>query len=717
MCSFKDWNPSHFLDTAEMTEAVAVGYDWLYNFMTAEQRKKISHAICTLGLEPALEDYTDAVGRTRTYKWAQSAVADNWNLVCNSGILIGALAVADEGAEAVPHILSAGMELIKKAIILYAPDGAWYEGPNYWEYATSYYVDLMSALDSIYSDTFGYMESPGVALTGYYVNALTSSGGMFNYHDGSSATINSPTIFFLADKANDPALSNLRINQMQERSSAGKFRDIIYYDYSQQGSDAKLDLDYYYRDTEVAVMRSNWIDESSVYLGVHAGNVNVYHGHMDIGQFIIDAYDTRYAVDLGAENYNIPGNKWNLYRYRAEGHNTLVINPDKSGGQLVSGKSVINRFESNEGCSLAIVDMSSAYSDNALSVKRGYKLTNNRSMILIQDEIRAKAPSEIYWFMHTNRDIVVSPDGKSAVVKGKYRDMYVYLLSDIQGEFSVMDALPLDSSPQNSMQNANLGYQKLTFKDTDVVDDMHHPEVIPLDDWTLDEYSPHEMPKLSSLSINGEEIDGFSRDTLSYTYRVKEGEELPLLEAESKTGEVIIKMPHELPASAIITIVSAQDSNLKTNYIVKFDKEILRSGPAGTVEYGVSQVSASSVPQPEKPPEATIDGNLTTRWSAQGKADIVYDLGKSVKISHIGVAVYQDSTGDGRQQYFDVYVSDDGENYKPCYSGESTGTTLEMEVFPITPVSGRYIKLTCKGTSVGKWNSITEFAAYGPIVQ
>ena len=79
------------------------------------------------------------------------------------------------------------------------------------------------------------------------------------------------------------------------------------------------------------------------------------------------------------------------------------------------------------------------------------------------------------------------------------------------------------------------------------------------------------------------------------------------------------------------------------------------------------------------------------------------------------VGGWYDGMFDGNGKYY--VLSDDGENYKPCYSGESTGTTLEMEVFPITPVSGRYIKLTCKGTSVGKWNSITEFAAYGPIVQ
>jgi hypothetical protein len=28
---FSDWNPSHFLDVAEMTMALAIGYDWLFD--------------------------------------------------------------------------------------------------------------------------------------------------------------------------------------------------------------------------------------------------------------------------------------------------------------------------------------------------------------------------------------------------------------------------------------------------------------------------------------------------------------------------------------------------------------------------------------------------------------------------------------------------------------------------------------------------------------
>ena len=36
--AFEDWHPSHFLDTAEMTHAAGVGYDWFYGVMTPAQR-------------------------------------------------------------------------------------------------------------------------------------------------------------------------------------------------------------------------------------------------------------------------------------------------------------------------------------------------------------------------------------------------------------------------------------------------------------------------------------------------------------------------------------------------------------------------------------------------------------------------------------------------------------------------------------------------------
>ena len=43
--AFPDWNPSHFLDVAEMATALGLGYDWLYDRLTPAERATIKRAL------------------------------------------------------------------------------------------------------------------------------------------------------------------------------------------------------------------------------------------------------------------------------------------------------------------------------------------------------------------------------------------------------------------------------------------------------------------------------------------------------------------------------------------------------------------------------------------------------------------------------------------------------------------------------------------------
>ena len=82
---FDDWNPSHFLDVGEMTAALAIGYDWLYDALPQSSRDRIARAIIYKGLLGADED---------RQMWFYRAT-NNWNQVCNAGLVMGALAVCD----------------------------------------------------------------------------------------------------------------------------------------------------------------------------------------------------------------------------------------------------------------------------------------------------------------------------------------------------------------------------------------------------------------------------------------------------------------------------------------------------------------------------------------------------------------------------------------------------------------------------------------------
>lgn len=138
VAEFPDWNPRHFLDTAEMTHAVAIAYDWLYDRWTDSQRAVLREAIVRHGLQPGLDVYRHGKW------WARST--HNWNQVCNGGLTVGALAIGDEEPQLAEEILAAAIASVPLAMRSYAPDGAWGEGPGYWGYATSYNVVMLRKL-------------------------------------------------------------------------------------------------------------------------------------------------------------------------------------------------------------------------------------------------------------------------------------------------------------------------------------------------------------------------------------------------------------------------------------------------------------------------------------------------------------------------------------------------------------------------------------------
>ena len=138
VCSFQDWNPSHFLDTGEMTLAVSLGYDWLYDKLQPETKKLIKESILNKGFAPSKDRQYNSFLRTE----------NNWNQVCNAGMVYGALAIMEDHREEAIEIIERAMSTIGISVKGYAPDGNYPEGYNYWGYGTTFNVFLIAALES-----------------------------------------------------------------------------------------------------------------------------------------------------------------------------------------------------------------------------------------------------------------------------------------------------------------------------------------------------------------------------------------------------------------------------------------------------------------------------------------------------------------------------------------------------------------------------------------
>jgi hypothetical protein len=459
---FSDWNPRHFLDTAEMTHAFAIGYDWLYDVWSPEQRATLQRAVVEKGFGPAMKLYRTHSSWTRMHH--------NWNQVCNGGIGMGALALAEVEPQVAGEALHDALESVQIAMAEFSPDGAWKEGPGYWNYATSYNVVLLAGLQTALGTDFGLSGIGAFKETGVFPIYLTGPlGRTFNYADGGDHTLYAPQMFWLAREFKQPVCA-----WYESRTKAPSALDLLWFDPAGVSpKSAGLPLDKYYRGAEVALMRSGWDNPTALYVGFKAGDNKANHSHLDLGSFVFDAAGARWAMDLGADDYNLPGyfggQRWNYYRLRAEGQNALVINPGNGPDQDPTAATRIVRFESTPNRSFAVADLTPAYAKNARRVWRGIALLD-RDKVLVQDEIQADKPVEVWWFMHTPAGVSVESDGRVARLKQVGAELHAEILSPLGARFEMMDAEPLPSSPHPAGQARNERVKKLVVHLTGISD-------------------------------------------------------------------------------------------------------------------------------------------------------------------------------------------------------------------------------------------------------
>ena len=726
---FRDWNhQNHYLDTAEMTAAVAIGYDWMYDCWTEDQKEFIEKAIVKHGLNQGVKCYNGQPGVNGswvTWDW-------NWNAVCNGGMAVGALAVLDKEPELGSYILEQGLRSLEYMLPEFAPDGAWKEGPGYWQYTVQYLVYYMSTLQTANGTDYGYLALHNVDKTAYFPIYGSSAQGSFNIGDAGAGLVNAPEIFYFAGQLQDGGLARMRLNQMEDYGWKGSKFDLLFFDPACVVDDVNLPLDHYFGYTEVASFRSAWDDKNATFAAIHGGQNNVAHGNLDSGTFVLDMEGTRWAVDLGADDYNLPGyfgmdgpnsQRWNYYRCRGEGQNTVVIDPGQGADQVYDAFTTIETFETKDRGGFAIVDMTPALANGAKEAKRGLKLDNSRRRVVLQDEISLQSGThDLWWFMHTQSEITIAEDGKSAILIKGGQQLYVGLeCSDESAVFAAMDAVPLPGSSTQEGQNTNSGTRKLALNLPKAKGDVtitvtflpyipgtpiENAQMVPMSEWQIPDGGLAQPPRAASIAVDGVELEDFDPALTSYSITLPYEAELPVISADAGANEVEITQVEEWGNTAYVKVTDAQDAGNYTYYSI----HIRRLPKLDAGELGIFKVTASDEPQPENNKDNVVDGDFNTRWSADGNGVwLQLDLGEVKNVEVLGVAFY---LGDQRFSYYDVQVSEDGETFEDVTSVASSGATLDYEYTEIGR-KARYIRIVGNGTSEGTWFSVTEVKVLG----
>ncbi len=520
------WGTGHFLNAAGTMQEIALAYDWLWQAWksmkldTGAIRRIIYEKGIKTGFDSAIFDKCDFPSPRQGTGWRFKAKPDNWNAVCNSGLVVACLSFLSEGedesvnAEMIANATETlGLDLssLTQPLLVmkqYAPDGSYVESPSYWSYGTNNLFCGMAAIYTALGTDLGLSKTWGLDKTCYYaINTESAEYVGWNYHDGGLGAQDTSWFNGFAALSGDSMLYAIRDSQIKRGKAMG-WTDMVYHPLltgAEVPELSALPLDCYMEGIDALTVRDGW-ERGSLYAGIIGGcnPSGGSHSQIDSGAFIYHNKGHLWLTDLGSDNYNISradggyfGN-YKLYRRVAEGANCLCMK-SLPCGQVLGGTGKITEVRTDVS-PYAVIDQLTIYgADKAKEIRRGMLLTNDRRTLVIQDEAKFLSPEELYWVGHyPSEDITaqISEDGRCATLTHKDGEKIKLTLLGTDGKFEVMTCYDflLDNTANCEGEHSREDYRRLVVKlegvtklnmavAVEVPEDAGYTEIIPMSEW------------------------------------------------------------------------------------------------------------------------------------------------------------------------------------------------------------------------------------------
>lgn len=495
-CTFDDWNTGQYLCIGETAMGVAIAYDWLYGYLSAEERELARRKL-----------YEYAIGTYKDYYSSKFGYTSNWNEVCWSGLVAASVALFGKQVEINGKSYGNAdlMELLELCVnpavygtnayqlpILYGPDGSFDEGYSYWTYGTGYEVLLMASLESAFGhDAPGLValrSSDGFLKTARFLQfietpLITGRFGTFGYADGgaSSQSIQWPMYWFAKEMGDMTILSN-EVMKMREGMYTLDNCDVRLFAFlpsviKDMNLDAQLSVPdfpsqkFWHGGNYVQMImgRDGWsTDKKDAYFAFKGGFAGRSHGHMDVGEFIFDCNGERWSHDIPlgwtyskasskiqeydpSKEYNNEdqnSGRWWFFFTNNIGHSVIsIVNAPLTGGrcnpsdQLVGSKKISATIQgiidtANEKG--GTINLTPVYSDMLKSYDRTVKMVTDGGKfkkLVIVDKITTNSSfsPEIQWRMLTPANVETVSDAYQILSQnGKT----IYLSTSVSGNLS-----------------------------------------------------------------------------------------------------------------------------------------------------------------------------------------------------------------------------------------------------------------------------------------
>ncbi len=424
---FSDWNPSHYLDVAEMSMALAIALDWAGEALPKTTVELAKTALIEKGIKPSFPE-------EETPSWVNTT--NNWNQVCNGGMIAAAISIADKDPELAARTISRSLDGMPYALDAYGPDGVYPEGATYWGYGTSFSVFTSSLLETAFGTDFGIAEYPSfVESAKFRLLSVAPTGWYYNFADcgDRAGTSGDVTLAWFAKQTGN-SLYFEREKFLKSPESLGRLSrlaggGIVWLAQFEPGSRSELPLAWKGEGLNpVVIFQSDASDARKFYFGGKGGRATVNHGNMDAGSFVFELDGVRWSIDPGNQSYediektgfNLWSNcqnceRWLLLTKNNYGHSTLTVN---DALHINNGFAPLLEFKTGDRPQ-ATFDLSNVFGGKLASASRTFIKESNESL-LIEDKVQVNDSTKtVTWQLITAADVEITRGGATLRQDGK----------------------------------------------------------------------------------------------------------------------------------------------------------------------------------------------------------------------------------------------------------------------------------------------------------
>lgn len=403
------------LGTSHTSYDIALGYDCIYDYLTASERAQIAQAIVKLGIQPAQMDWLNPLTSYHTF----DSMGHNWWSACVYMAGFAALAVRNEIPEATKwakEIEATAREWINfsGSVLQNKPptfdrDGGFYESTSYASYALREYLVFLNAFENALPDEESYRAPILDKIGDFFINTtyFVKDGNDLatDFGDSSLKADGGRIITLLWSLGYQNDHYEWHLNRLKKDGYKGLESPIMLAFFPDlptlnPGYLPDLPTSHLYQDMGWATLRNSWEDDATM-LAVKSG-FTWNHAHADAGSYILFHNGKYLIIDGGKGSYLNP--LYTKYYCQSEAHNVVFFDgkaqdrDDPYFGVINHGS--LHNLVEGEDFKYVLANATGPYTQILARNYRNFIWVGN--VILVIDDLLAHEPGQFEWLLHYN---------------------------------------------------------------------------------------------------------------------------------------------------------------------------------------------------------------------------------------------------------------------------------------------------------------------------